>query len=305
MNSTQIKCFISLGKTLNFTKTAKELYLTQPTVSKNIENLEKEVGVALISRKHRHVQLTSKGQYFFEQIKAIDQELTYTLQKTRSTNMTKKATVTIAFTNIAFEQKFLPIFLKLIKQQGKWDIKLKPNMLTGMNIKKELDSGQVDFALFQSDYFYEEKYSFTPFFKSGFSAIIKKSNPLKKYIKIPISVLHKHQVFLYSPSINLRSLQILEDAINLTYDKKAKPLEVVNKVAVAKILVSTTTNSIAIVPSLIYNPDNPAFYYRFLEWNKSYSYGSAYLIPTKDKPFFADIINTMREAIKIAKSSWK
>lgn len=303
MNSTQIKCFLSLAKTLNFTKTAQELFLTQPSVSKNIENLEKEVGASLVIRKHRHIQLTKNGKYFYQHIKNIDQELTNVLENISQNHTEKKTSITIAFTDIAFEQKFLPIFLKLVNQQGKWNIQLKPNMLTGMDIKKELLAENVDFALFQSDYFYEEKYGFTPFFQSGFSAIMKKSNPLKEYKKIPISILHKYSVLLYSPKINLRSLQVLEDAINLTYDKNSKPLKVISKISLTQILVSST-NNIAIVPSLLYNPDNTDFYYRFLDWNKSYSYGAAYLEKTKNKPFFDDIINTLCQATKIAKKTW-
>ena len=40
MNSNQIRCFLSVGKTLSFTQSAQELFLSQSTISKNIKNLE-------------------------------------------------------------------------------------------------------------------------------------------------------------------------------------------------------------------------------------------------------------------------
>ena len=42
MNTTQIKCFLALSETLNFTKAAARLYLSQPALSRQIATLEQE-----------------------------------------------------------------------------------------------------------------------------------------------------------------------------------------------------------------------------------------------------------------------
>lgn len=44
MNIQQLKCFVSLAETLNFSTTAEKLNLTQPAVSHNIKSLENEPG---------------------------------------------------------------------------------------------------------------------------------------------------------------------------------------------------------------------------------------------------------------------
>ena len=46
MDTLQLKLFLSLAKTLNFTKTANEFYVTQPTVSNYIKSLENGMGVS-------------------------------------------------------------------------------------------------------------------------------------------------------------------------------------------------------------------------------------------------------------------
>ena len=66
MDSLQLKLFLSLSKTLNFTKTANEFYVTQPTVSNYIKNLENFLGVSLLKRDSHSVSLTPEGSAFVE-----------------------------------------------------------------------------------------------------------------------------------------------------------------------------------------------------------------------------------------------
>ena len=61
MNSTQIKCFLALSETLNFTKAASRLYLTQPALSRQIVALEQEMNTLLFIRDSKSVRLTPAG----------------------------------------------------------------------------------------------------------------------------------------------------------------------------------------------------------------------------------------------------
>lgn len=62
MNHKQIKGFLELSKTLNFSKTARQLYMSQPAFSRMIDSLEKELGVKLIQRDKVNPKLTPAGQ---------------------------------------------------------------------------------------------------------------------------------------------------------------------------------------------------------------------------------------------------
>ena len=44
MNSQELKCFVVAADRLNFTRAAKELYVTPPTVTHHIQHLEEELG---------------------------------------------------------------------------------------------------------------------------------------------------------------------------------------------------------------------------------------------------------------------
>jgi DNA-binding transcriptional LysR family regulator len=64
LDTLQLRLFISVSNTLNFTKTATEFFMTQPTVSNYIKSLENDVGVKLLNRDSRSVSLTAEGQEF-------------------------------------------------------------------------------------------------------------------------------------------------------------------------------------------------------------------------------------------------
>ncbi|NLT40015.1 MAG: LysR family transcriptional regulator [Clostridiales bacterium] len=64
MELLQLKLLLSLSRTLNFTKTAGEFYMTQPAVSHQIRALEKSLGVKLLERNSHHVGLTPEGQEY-------------------------------------------------------------------------------------------------------------------------------------------------------------------------------------------------------------------------------------------------
>lgn len=61
MTIQQIEMFLSLAEHLNFTKTAKEYFTTQPTVSRQIGLLEEEFGFPLFVRSKKEVRLTYQG----------------------------------------------------------------------------------------------------------------------------------------------------------------------------------------------------------------------------------------------------
>lgn len=65
MEFNQLESFLSVVKHRSFSKAAKELYLTQPTVSNNIQGLEKELNTTLLDRKSKTITLTDSGKIFY------------------------------------------------------------------------------------------------------------------------------------------------------------------------------------------------------------------------------------------------
>ena len=65
MDFKQIEAFVNVVKYKGFSKAADATFLTQPTISAHISNLEKELGSSLINRMGREVSLTKQGELFY------------------------------------------------------------------------------------------------------------------------------------------------------------------------------------------------------------------------------------------------
>lgn len=61
MNLKQVEAFVEVAEGGSFSKAAKNLYLTQPTISAHISALEKELGVRLFVRNTKEVSLSAEG----------------------------------------------------------------------------------------------------------------------------------------------------------------------------------------------------------------------------------------------------
>lgn len=68
INETNLSCFLSVAETRNFTESARRLFLTQQAVSKNVMQLEQDLGINLIDRSNRSVSLTPEGERYRELI---------------------------------------------------------------------------------------------------------------------------------------------------------------------------------------------------------------------------------------------
>lgn len=74
-NLSQYKIFYEVAKTGNISKAAKELFISQPAISKSISKLEGNLGVSLFTRNSRGVQLTDEGKLLFNHTKAAFEAL--------------------------------------------------------------------------------------------------------------------------------------------------------------------------------------------------------------------------------------
>ena len=68
------KVFISVAENLSFSRAAEYLYISQPAVSKHIQELESSYGISLFERKGNRVLLTPAGRIVYEKLKEIQHQ---------------------------------------------------------------------------------------------------------------------------------------------------------------------------------------------------------------------------------------
>ena len=71
MNLKQLEAFVRVAEGRSFSKAAKDLFLTQPTVSAHIAALEKELNVRLFVRNTKEVSLSEDGALLYKYAKQM------------------------------------------------------------------------------------------------------------------------------------------------------------------------------------------------------------------------------------------
>ncbi len=66
-----LKYFLAVAEELNFGRAAERLNITQPSLSRQIQNLEKELDTILFERNQRQIRLTTPGQIFLTEVEQI------------------------------------------------------------------------------------------------------------------------------------------------------------------------------------------------------------------------------------------
>jgi DNA-binding transcriptional LysR family regulator len=66
-----LRYFVGVAEALNFTRAAEKLRVAQPSLSRQIRQLEEEIGVSLLERDRRKVGLTDAGRAFLEEARGI------------------------------------------------------------------------------------------------------------------------------------------------------------------------------------------------------------------------------------------
>src|SRR6187401_739341 len=71
MELRHLRYFVGVAETLSFTKAAEKLHTAQPSLTRQIKDLEEELGVRLLNRTKQQVSLTDEGRSFLIDAKRL------------------------------------------------------------------------------------------------------------------------------------------------------------------------------------------------------------------------------------------
>lgn len=97
MNDLQLDYFMAVATNLSFTKTSEELFVSQPAISRQISQLEKELGCKLFRRNNQGTELTEEGRLYFDLFSKYKAELINTKLKVERIMGRNKAVMRVGF----------------------------------------------------------------------------------------------------------------------------------------------------------------------------------------------------------------
>src|SRR5437870_1940926 len=84
MELRHLRYFLAVGEALNFTRAAAQLRVAQPALSRQVQDLEDEIGVNLLRRSPRGVTLTAEGKLFLEEVRELLKRADESVEKVRA-----------------------------------------------------------------------------------------------------------------------------------------------------------------------------------------------------------------------------
>jgi DNA-binding transcriptional LysR family regulator len=101
MELRQIRYFVAVAEELHFGRAARRVHVAQPALSKQVMNLERELGARLLDRRGRKVELTEAGRVFLERSRAILEGLEEAEIATARAGDGETGRLTVGFTGMA------------------------------------------------------------------------------------------------------------------------------------------------------------------------------------------------------------
>lgn len=123
MELRHLRYFVAVAEELNLTRAAEKLFIAQPPLTRQIKQLEEEVGVELFIRKPRGLLLTTGGEYFLEQARQILDKVDATVQDTRRIALNRKTVFSIGFVPSVFYGQ-LPLMVRRLRRNRNLEIVL-------------------------------------------------------------------------------------------------------------------------------------------------------------------------------------
>lgn len=116
MELRHLRYFVAVAGTLNFTKAAEKLRLAQPSLTRQIQNLEEEIGVRLLNRSKKHVTLTEEGESFLIDARRVLALTEESIEKVQRLSRGETGQLNIAYlSNFNFD--LLPKTLGLFRRE--------------------------------------------------------------------------------------------------------------------------------------------------------------------------------------------
>ncbi|MCE9682652.1 LysR family transcriptional regulator [Halomonas alkalisoli] len=141
MELRHLRYFCVVAEELNLTRAAARLHMAQPPLSRQIKQLEQEIGAVLFERGARGLRLTTAGQFFYEHTLQILDKVDATVVTTRHMARSERVMFGIGFVPSVFYGQ-LPLLVRGLRQKDNVELILAE--LTTVQQIQALKAGRID-----------------------------------------------------------------------------------------------------------------------------------------------------------------
>jgi DNA-binding transcriptional LysR family regulator len=143
MELRHLRYFLAVAEELNFRRAADRLQMAQPPLSRQIRDLELEMGVKLLERNQRNVLLTKAGKAFLRDVKILLHQVDQAIITAQKIHQNSAEKITIGFSRAASYQ----VLPQMLSQLGEHTLELELIEMESAQQLLALEQQQIDMAI--------------------------------------------------------------------------------------------------------------------------------------------------------------
>jgi LysR family cyn operon transcriptional activator len=203
MELRHLRYFDAVAETLNFTRAAERLHVTQSTLSHQVRQLEEELGVALFDRSGKHVRMTEAGEVLRSHMTPALQQIDLGVRALRGPGEAITGRIRLG-TTPSFNTRMVPQCAATLLNQYPGIQVIVEELAAGV-ILKRLRSGHLDIAVSYppgegSDLWFE------PLYNEELRLVVGIQHPLARRRRVRMAELHNVRMVLLPAQFLTRKL---------------------------------------------------------------------------------------------------
>lgn len=282
----QTECFLAVSAHLNFARAAKQMNISQPAITRQIQTLEAELGVKLFSRSTRAVQLTVEGQAFLTDARTMVAASKRALYRFARQDKEETVELHIGYSSV-FHMEFWADALKTLAAHYP---QLHPRLhaIPGSQIPAAVDSESLDIALSCRSPKEKSSLVYRELKKSSYVCVCRRDCPLTELALVTADDLAPYPMVVQDPGTLLP--EVITDQWNWTDGKKPSRLYFCESSESSMLLVSAGLG-ITVIPD-VYVPKHSKLTVCPLDSDKRISFG-LYYKRSRNRPYLKELTALM------------
>lgn len=230
MNLNQLRNFKKLAELENYSRAAKELYISQPSLTNEVKKLEKELGYQLFQRIGRGVKLTKYGQELYAVVSETLNVLDFGLNRINQKFENDMDIMEIACIPTAVGT-YLPKELATYKNQFSDKVNFKIYSKLTQDIVSGVKNGLYDLGISSKLDTYDSL-TYIPLYKEPFIVILPEQHPLAKRQQLNVSDLISYTIHTYTPTIPIGK-ELIEAISPSEYNQLTLQIDATDEITIA------------------------------------------------------------------------
>lgn len=179
MNIDHLKIFSDLAKTHSYTKTAANVFMTQPAITQAIQSLERELDVQLVDRNRSGVRLTRCGTLFLNEIAPALEQLDQAICNVKTASERYDSSISVGYSGTFLETRKVHELKRFLQNHP--DVTIHMENYSMNKLRQYLLDGQCDVVFQLKDSSIDDAdFDFFQLQEGRFAAVLPKGHPLSK-----------------------------------------------------------------------------------------------------------------------------